>query len=138
MIGFYLFSSERQIPTSVKLYERMLVEVLVTGLNEVGLRLQVVILRLVELCDGSFAILVLSLHQFEGILRTMHSLLRGFLFRLSIQGVVIHLLNLFIQFLLCVVEGKLLILLIDTGIANVIACLETVEDRHIQIHTNIL
>ena len=66
-------ASECQFVPSVILYERMLVEVLVTGLHEVGLGFQIVVFRLVELSDGGLAVLVFGLHQLKGILRTLHS-----------------------------------------------------------------
>ena len=116
----------------------MLIDVLVACLNEVGLSLEVVVLRLVELGDGSFSVLVLRLHQRKGILRALHGLNGRFLFRLGIHGIVVHLLNIFIERLLGVVELQLLVLLVYTCQADVVARLETVEDGNAEVQADIL
>ena len=82
--------------STIELDKSLLVQILVTGLDKVGLRLQISILGFVELGDGSFAILVFRLHELEGILCALQGFFGGFLFRLRIQGIVVHLLDFFI------------------------------------------
>ena len=130
--------SEVEVFTSVEVYQRTLVEVLISGLHQIGLRLQISILRLIELRDGRLACLVFGLHQLKGVLRTLHGLQRCLFLRLRIQGVVIHLLDLLIERLLGVVECQLLILIVDARTSDIITCLEAVEDRDVQIQADIL
>ena len=96
--------SETQVFTTIESDECLLVDVLVAGLHEVGLSLEIVVLRLVKLGDGGLAVLVLRLSEVECIVGGSDGLLRGFLFRLGIQGVIVNLLNLLIQGLLRIVE----------------------------------
>ena len=74
------------------------------------------------------AILVFRLRQFKGILRAGDGLARAVLLGLSIQGVVVHLLNFLIERLLRVVQLQLLVLLLNAGVADAVARLEAVED----------
>ena len=67
--------SEVEVFASIEVYKRMLIEILITGLDKVRLRLQVFVFRLVELRDVRLAVLVFCLHQQESILCTQHGLL---------------------------------------------------------------
>ena len=133
-----LFALETEVFTSVEGYQRLLVDILISGLNQVGLGFQIVVLRLVELGDGGLAVFVLGLLELEGITGRSDRLLRGLLLGLRVQGVVIHLLDLLVERLLRIVELQLLVLLLDTGIANLVTRLETVEDGHAHVQTDIL
>ena len=137
MAGIIHFS-EVEVFASIEVYQRTLVEVLISGLYQIRLRLQISILRLIELRDGRLASLVFGLHQLKGILRTLHGLQRCLFLRLRIQGIVIDLLDVLIERLLRIFKSQLLVLLIDTGITDVVTRLETVEDWHVQVQTDIL
>ena len=130
--------SEAEFVSAIELDKGLLVKILVAGLHEVGLRLQVSILRFVELGDGSLTVFVFRLHQLEGVLGTLQGFFGRFLLRLRIQGIVVHLLDFLIERLLCVVELQLLVFLLDTGIADVVARLETVEDGDAEVQADVL
>ena len=51
-------SLEVEVFASVEIDQRVLVEILITGLDQVGFGFQIVVLRLVELGDGSLALLI--------------------------------------------------------------------------------
>ena len=123
---------ECEIFAAIEGDECLLVDVLVACLHEVGLRLEVIVLRLVELGDRRLTVLVLRLCQVEGIVGRSDCLLRSLLLRLGIQCVIVYLLDILIECLLRIVERQLLVLLTDTSRTDLVACLETVEDRHVE------
>ena len=130
--------SEAHVFATIESDECLLIDVLVASLNEVGFCLEVIILRLVELGNGSLTVLILCLCEVKGVIGGSDSLLRGLLLGLGIERVIIYLLYILIERLLRIVERQLLVLLIDTGSADTVARLEAVEDRHIKVQTDIL
>jgi hypothetical protein len=49
---------------------------------------------------------------------------------MGINGIIVHLLDILIKSLLCIIQLKLLVLTLYLSITDVVSCLETVEDRY--------
>ena len=57
---------------------------------------------------------------------------------MGINGIIVHLLDILIQGLLCIIQLKLLVLSLYLSITDVVSRLETVEDRYTETKTYIL
>ena len=82
-------------------------------MNEVALGLHHIVLRLVELGNGSLAVLVFRLSEVEGILACHLCLKTALVLCLGSNSVVIYLLYFLVERFLHIIEGELLVLLVD-------------------------
>ena len=131
-------SLESQSLSTIELDESLLVEVFIAGLGEVAFGFEEVVLGLVELGDGRLALLVLGLRQAEGRFAALAGLVATDEFLASGYGIIISLLNFFVERFLRIVERQLLVVAFFAGRANAVAHREAVEDRHIEAETQIL
>ena len=122
-------SKTSQFFSTIKINERQLIKILIASLCQVTLRLHICCFRLVELCDISFTLFILSCNKAESIACTCLCKRAALQFLLRSNGIVIYLLYFFVKSFLCCIESQLLVLIVYTSRANSIACLETIEIR---------
>lgn len=115
-----------------------MIDVFVSGLSQIAFGFQIVVFRFVEFGDGGFPVLIFCRHQQEGIFAAAYNLTAAVVFGKCRRGVVVYLLYLFVECLAGVVKLQLLRFTVYFGTADIVACLQTVEERYVEIKTDVL
>ena len=107
--------SETDVLAAVEVEEARLVEVLVASLGEVGRGAHEAVFRFVPLGDAGLGVLVLGIHDVEGLLGAALGGKAGLIVGTGAQGALIGLLYLLVERLAGVLQLELLSLIGEAG-----------------------